>query len=150
MITKKLLFGVGAWFALVAAVGYCDAQGDDSSVYNLPPQNLHQSLSEWGGRQGYQIVYSSYLLRDRVAPAISGNYTPSAALSLILSQACVAPVWVNDHTITVIDVGPCQRKLIGTEWACIPVALPYESDEACASPHPFGTDRASRKWGEKS
>lgn len=64
------------------------AQSSDSvRRFDIAAGPLERTLPAFGRQSGLQILYPSALVAGRQSPAVSGDYTPEAALQLMLRDS---------------------------------------------------------------
>ena len=61
------------------------AQGARPIHFEVPAQDLSQALNEVAQQSGREIAFDANLTRGKRGPAIKGDYTPQAALDLLLA-----------------------------------------------------------------
>ncbi|MGO4712707.1 secretin and TonB N-terminal domain-containing protein [Bradyrhizobium sp. 2TAF24] len=66
------------------AVERSTASGD-STVYDIPAQDLARALNAYATASGLQVLYETALAAGRSSTAVKGRMTPDAALQLLLS-----------------------------------------------------------------
>ena len=93
--------------ALVIA-GICAAGAEERQVANaigtmdfhIPAQALASALQVYGERTGVQVLYESNSAADRRSGAVEGNFTPEAALNLLLSGTDLRVRYIRPDAIT--------------------------------------------------
>ena len=79
LLNASALAGVVA-ISLIAAGG---AAAQDRG-YRIPAEPLSKALQDYGRASGRQVIFTEDLVRDRMAPALEGTYSPDAALARLL------------------------------------------------------------------
>lgn len=74
-------------------------------AFDLPAQPLDQAVTELARRAGIVIGGDAALLRGRQAPALQGNYTPEAALRVLLTGTGIV-VRFPDAATAVLEAAP--------------------------------------------
>jgi outer membrane receptor protein involved in Fe transport len=83
---------------LATAVG---AGAAEKTQYNLAAQPLGEALKQLGQQSGLTVVMDSDLVRGRVAPPLSGSYTPEEALSRVLASSGLSVEYLDAHTVAI-------------------------------------------------
>lgn len=61
------------------------ASSTQAVSFNIPSQSLTSALDAFTSQSGWQIIYSSALVRGKQSPGIQGNATPGTALSRLVA-----------------------------------------------------------------
>ena len=91
----RLLTGLALAFYAAPA----DAQ--TTHRFDLPTQPLERSLSRFAELTGLQMLYDSDLARGRTASAVSGQYAPREALSLMLADTGLAARFTSAGAVVI-------------------------------------------------
>lgn len=87
-ITSRFIAGLSISAIAVAAASIpASASQEQRLHYLIPAQPLTQSLEDVSRRSGRSVVASADLVRDRIAPAIDGEYTLREVVALLLSSS---------------------------------------------------------------
>jgi outer membrane receptor protein involved in Fe transport len=81
----RSLLAAGSVAALICSAPAARAQTAEEFQFELPAQNLADSLRQVSVRTGRGIVAPSELVRGRRAPALNGRYTAEGALAVLLA-----------------------------------------------------------------
>lgn len=92
---------VGAESAPVSAEA---AQGRVS--FNIEAQPLEDALNEFAAQTGLQVLFRSSVVRNQLAPRISGALTPETALQGLLTNTGLHYRFINPRTITISTEAP--------------------------------------------
>jgi hypothetical protein len=72
---------------------------------------LDEALQELAHQTGIQVVFFSKITAGRSAPALSGEYTLTAALTRLLKGSDLTFRQVNEHTVEVRQAPPHSARL---------------------------------------
>src|ERR1700743_3107318 len=72
---------------------------------------LDEALQELARQTGIQLVFFSNITAGRHAPKLSGEYTLTAALTLLLEGSDLTFRQVNEHTVEVRQAPPRSARL---------------------------------------
>lgn len=135
MIHEQFLRHAGA--AAIAAVlaicptGACAQPTDTAQVFELPSQDLGEALRQVAERSGINLIVSSPLVAGRRAPAISGRYTPVAAVEVLLAGSGLTARVVDGSLVVTLssDLGKPATPdgdivVTGTRIRGAPIASP--------------------------
>jgi hypothetical protein len=94
---------IGACCHVGGAHAGAPAQLDPPAVYTfaIASQPLESALQELARQSGMQIIYFSQLTDGLHAPALTGRYTITAALRLLLSESSLTFRILNARTIEI-------------------------------------------------
>jgi outer membrane receptor protein involved in Fe transport len=73
------------------------------SRFDLPAESLDKALRDLAVQANYNISYEPSAVAGLQAPPISGEFTVSRALSLLLKGTTLRAVSVNDNTIQILE-----------------------------------------------
>jgi len=95
--TFKILFLTGAALTLCGTLPA--AAGYQARSYDLPAQPLGDALRTVARRSGQSIVAPTGLVAGKRAPALKGDFSPEAAVSLLLAGSGLSPRRVGDALV---------------------------------------------------
>ena len=91
---------------LIAAVGATHAEPRDvastpaTSAFHIPAQPLAGALQAYGEKTGAQVLYESNSAAGLMSRAVDGNYTPAAALEVLLDGSGLKIHYSGSDAIT--------------------------------------------------
>lgn len=99
---KKLPFRTGMRLALIATMLGCSAQASAACQiqavrYDYPAQRLDQALQQFAHTSGCPVEVDNASLGNLQAPALSGRFTPDAALIQLVRGSGLEVHLDNDH-----------------------------------------------------
>lgn len=99
---KKPPFRTGVRLALIGAMLGCSAQASaacqiQAIPYDYPEQRLDQALEQFAHTSGCPVEVDSSSLGNLQAPALSGQFTPEAALIQLVRGSGLEVHLDNDH-----------------------------------------------------
>jgi hypothetical protein len=94
--------------ATLMLAGICAAGAEERQVANtvrpigfhIPAQPLANALQAYGQRTGVQVLYESNSAVGRMSGAVEGNFTPDAALNLLLTGTDLRVRYLRPDAIT--------------------------------------------------
>jgi hypothetical protein len=81
--------------------------------FDIPAESLEAALDAYGAASHVQVLYETKLTAGRRSTAVDGNYTPEAALRLLLSGSGLDFAYTEDRSVTLVlatAVPPPVRK----------------------------------------
>jgi len=124
-LTGAILLLIGVSFAsnlaaasesTAAAMPYERVAESDSPVaFNIPAQSLASALNAYSITTHYEVVYNGQLAVGRQSAAVKGNFTPEAALQLLLEGTGLLPHYMaadafvlveDDHPLVAVNTAP--------------------------------------------
>ncbi|KWT65291.1 Iron siderophore receptor protein [Hyphomicrobium sulfonivorans] len=79
------------------------ASQSNTVSFNIPAQPLTSALSAFARQSGVKLAYPASLTAGKSAPALSGQYTPDAALSQLLSGSGLSFSFTAANVATISD-----------------------------------------------
>jgi hypothetical protein len=97
-----------AAYAILMLAGICAAGAEEHQATNrvgpigfhIPAQPLANALQAYGQRTGVQVLYESNSAVGRTSGAVEGNFTPDAALNLLLTGTDLRVRYLRPDAIT--------------------------------------------------
>lgn len=80
--------------------------------YEQPRQPLQQALARLAADSGLQILMAPQMLRDKVAPALSGRYSVAQALQQLLAGSGLSYRLTGSGVITIVEVKPSPPAVV--------------------------------------
>jgi hypothetical protein len=95
-------------YATLMIAGICAAGAEERQVataigpigFHIPAQPLANALQAYGQRTGVQVLYESNSAVGRTSGAVEGNFTPDAALNLLLTGTDLRVRYLRADAIT--------------------------------------------------
>jgi hypothetical protein len=117
--------------AVVLISAVCAAQAEQHGTgntmrtlaFHIPAQPLANALQEYGQKAGIQVLYESNSAAGRMSSAVDGDFTPGAALELLLSGSGLRVHYSGPEAVTLAnpsgdssaaDDGPPSHPLAGS------------------------------------
>ncbi|MGJ4942100.1 secretin and TonB N-terminal domain-containing protein [Bradyrhizobium sp. HKCCYLS1011] len=121
---KRLLAAVQG---LAAVIGISAAAAENASApnvkqvliaFHIPSQPLANALQIYGEKAGVQVLYESHSAVGRTSAAVEGNYTPTEALTMLLSGTDLKVQYARPNAITLASRNtPSDLGVMGTPAA---------------------------------
>jgi hypothetical protein len=100
-----------AAYAVVLIGAVCAAQAEQHGAgntmrtlaFHIPAQPLANALQEYGQKAGIQVLYESNSAVGRVSSAVDGDFTPGAALELLLSGSGLRVRYSGPEAVTLAN-----------------------------------------------
>ncbi len=98
----------GSWSAIFKGMLLCgfvalplsvSATTDAARAFDIPAGSLADALDRYSEQGGAQLLYAPDLVEGKQAPALSGDYTPAAALQVLLGDSGLAQETVTDDAV---------------------------------------------------
>ena len=93
--------------AVLVTLGICVAGAQERTLdagkpitFHIPVQPLAGALQAYGERTGVQVLYESSSARGRSSAAVEGDFTPEAALNLLLAGTDLRVRYIRQDAIT--------------------------------------------------
>jgi hypothetical protein len=118
-------------YAVLLVTGICAAAGAEEGQvarsnqpmeFHIPSQPLATALQAYGQSTGIQVLYESNSAIGRTSAAVEGNFTPDAALGILLAGTDLKVRYTRPDAITLalppaqnVVSAPLSSPLIGTD-----------------------------------
>jgi Secretin and TonB N terminus short domain/TonB C terminal len=97
-----------AAYAILMIAGMCAAGAEERQIANtagpigfhIPAQPLANALQAYGQRTGVQVLYESNSAAGQTSGAVEGNFTPDAALNILLTGTDLRVRYLRPDAIT--------------------------------------------------
>lgn len=121
-----LLSSALAGVLYVGSLGHAAAQPAPVYQFDIPAENLSQSLKDFSAASSQQIVFSDDAIGVRKAPALHGSYTIDQALAILLTGT---DLHVETSKSGVLMVKPKNAQAASEEGAAAPESNAPEAPE---------------------
>jgi hypothetical protein len=99
LLVYAVLLVAGAYAAAAAQEGQV-ARPSEPMAFYIPAQPLAAALQTYGQRTGVQLLYESNSAIGRTSAPVEGNFTPGAALDLLLTGTDLRVRYIRPDAIT--------------------------------------------------
>src|SRR5580704_17747570 len=89
------------------------------SRFDIPAEDLGKALRDFAVQANCNLSYDPASIKHLQAPAIKGDFTVPAALSLILRCTHLRAVQINENTVQVLDSSSSTTDLNHPEPAVV-------------------------------
>src|SRR5258708_7149264 len=96
---KTLLMGTA--FALLGGWAMAGELAKNELTFDIPAQQLSDALNAFGRQAGLSIAFYDEAVAGRTGQAVSGRFTPQAALVRLLADTTLGYEFVNAHTVAI-------------------------------------------------
>ncbi len=127
----------------IALMSFADAQAAPSGAsqlnaiaYDIPAQHLASALAAFAQKSGLKLAYSASLSQGRMAPALTGSYTSSQALSRLLGGSGLTYRFSGRASVT---IEAAQRGGGGGGAVNVPGAVTLDTINVQGSGNPLST-----------
>ena len=79
------------------------AESDSPVAFNIPAQSLASALNAYSITTLYEVVYNGQLAVGRQSAAVKGNFTPEAALQLLLEGTGLLPHYMAADAFVLVE-----------------------------------------------
>lgn len=93
-----LAVAIAACLPVCAAALEPEVARETAVAFNIPAGDLSVALERFSTQSGIQAMYRQNLVTGKRAPAVSGSFSPAAALTRLLAGTGLASERVNDRT----------------------------------------------------
>jgi iron complex outermembrane recepter protein len=99
----RLLSVVFLWAQAVAAQQLAHAQSSTTPVqFRIAAQPMDRALKEFASQARLQLIFATDdIASGTLAQAVSGLYSPEAALMQMLAKSCLTYKFVNTNTVSI-------------------------------------------------
>jgi iron complex outermembrane receptor protein len=112
-------FAVALLLSLPAAAAGDTGTHAEKSRFDIPAEDLGKALRDFAVQANCNLSYDPASVKHLQAPAIKGDFTVPAALSLILRGTHLRAVQINENTIQVLDSSSSTTDLNHPEPAVV-------------------------------
>jgi hypothetical protein len=132
-------------YAALAIAGICVVGAEERGIvgaigpmaFHIPAQPLAIALQAYGQRAGVQVLYESDSALGRTSTAVEGDFTPYAALNLLLTGTDLRVSYVRSDSVTLAPSSAAGDEPPPTALAAADLSLgtlrvhgPGDSDDA--------------------
>jgi hypothetical protein len=98
------------------------AESDLPVAFDIPAQSLASALNAYGITTHYEVIYNGQLAVGRQSAAVKGNFTPEAALQLLLEGTGLLPHYMAADAFILVED---DRPLVAVNTAPPDVVISY-------------------------
>ncbi|WP_161830228.1 TonB-dependent receptor domain-containing protein [Steroidobacter agaridevorans] len=107
---------IGASLALAVVTADAQVSSQQPVALAIKSQILRDALNDWARQTGFQLIIPSSEAANRlIAPTVTGNLTPSAALARLLEGTSLTYELLNERIVVIRDNSKMQK--ISTEYS---------------------------------
>lgn len=107
---------IGASLALAITTANAQVSSQQPVALAIKSQILRDALNDWAQQTGFQLIIPSSEAANRlIAPTVTGNLTPSAALARLLEGTSLTYEVLNERIVVIRDNSKMQK--ISTEYS---------------------------------
>ncbi len=100
-MSKLRVFGLIAFLALGSQALAAESAPSTQMAFDIPAQQLRDALNDFGRQAGLSIAFYDDAVKSHRARALTGSFTPEAALVLLLRDSNLRYEFVNERTVAI-------------------------------------------------